>query len=168
MSATDLTVIQEQIRRQEELLQFSHFNNRDAWELGQLIVEEIRSAHIDMAVCIRKLNGNIIFQYVTDGTNLDNQIWMQRKFNTVALMEHSSLDAAVRARIKNQGVAAHGLSDADYAFCGGGFPIRLRDSGMIGVVTVSNLPNVKDHGFVVKCLAKYLKVAGVPEIDAVI
>lgn len=168
MNHTDLADIQEQIRRQEELLQFSHFNNQDAWDLGRLMVEEIRSAHIDMAVCIRKLNGNIIFQYVTDGTTLDNQIWMQRKFNTVALTEHSSLAAAVQAKIKNQGVAAHGLSDADYAFCGGGFPIRLRGSGVIAVVTVSNLPNVKDHGFVVKCLAKYLQAADVPEIDAVI
>lgn len=168
MSDTGLAGIGSQLLLQEEMLQFDHFTNWDAWDLGCVFVQEIRSAGIDLAVCIRKLNGNILFQFATEKTCLDNQIWMQRKFCTVSLMERSSLAAAVQAKIKNQGVAFHGLDEKDYAFCGGGFPIRVRGAGMAAVITVSNLPNVKDHGFIVRCLAKYLKVTGVPEIDAVI
>lgn len=40
-------------------------------------------------------NGCIAFQYCPDGTNLLNQKWMERKFNTVSMMERSSLLSAL-------------------------------------------------------------------------
>ena len=146
------------IRRQEELLQFDSFTNADAWELGRLMVEEIKARGIELAVCIRKVNGNIVFQYATDGTNLNNQRWMMRKYHTVAYMETSSLLATVMSHITEEKIATHGLSDTEYVLCGGGFPIKIKGSGMTMVVTVSNLPHEKDHGFIVDCLAKYLNV----------
>ncbi|WP_291637260.1 heme-binding protein, partial [Clostridium sp.] len=151
--------------KQEEMLQFEHFNNQDAWELGQLVVEEIHKNGIELAVSIRKLNGNIIFQYATDKTNLNNQNWMNRKFNTVLLMERSSLGSSIVSKITKEEVVTHGLSDSQYVFCGGGFPIRIKGSCVVAVITVSNMPHVKDHDFIVKCLSKFLRVTGVPEVD---
>jgi len=165
MSNMEYKTAAELIIKQEAMLQFEHFNNQDAWELGKLIVEEIHKNDIELAICIRKLNGNIIFQYMTEKTNLNNQNWMNRKFNTVSLMERSSLGAAVVSKINKEEVITHGLSDSEYIFCGGGFPIKIKKSGIVAVLTVSNLPHVKDHDFIVRCLSKYLRVVGVPEVD---
>ena len=162
----DYQSVNELILKQEEILQFEHFNNQDAWDLGKLMVEEIGQSGIELAVCIRKLNGNIIFQYASEKTNLNNQNWMIRKFNTVSLMERSSLGATVVSKITKEDAAVHGLSNTDYIFCGGGFPIRIKSGGIAAIVTVSNLPHVQDHAFIVKCLAKFLKVSGVPDVDA--
>lgn len=148
----------ELILKQEDALQFEHFNCRDAWELGKLLVEEAFSNGVEIAICIRKINGHILFQYSTEKTTINNQNWMIRKFNTVSLMERSSLGAAVMAHITGETIATHGQSDKDYAFCGGGFPVRIKNSGIIGVITVSNLPHVEDHNYIVRTLSKYLHV----------
>lgn len=164
MKPIDFAALNEVVLKQEAALQFEHFNSRDAWDLGKLIVEEIFSAGIEMTVCIRKLNGYVMFQYTTDKTALNNQNWMTRKFNTVSVMERSSLGLAVTAQITNEVVLTHGLDVNQYVFCGGGFPIKIKGSGIVAVVTVSNLPHVQDHNFLVRCLSKYLGV-DVPEID---
>lgn len=41
-----------------------------------------------------------------------------------------------------------------YALSGGGHPIVVRDTGMIGVVCVSGYPDVEDHNLVVWALQK--------------
>ena len=156
--------IKQTVQKQEDMLRFRHFSNSDAWELGSYIVEKIQNDNIDMSVAIRRPNGNIIFQYATDNTNLNNQNWMQRKFNTVMLMNCSSLKAWAVSFISGEQVTTHGLSEADYVFVGGGFPIRISTGEIVAVLTVSNLPHIKDHGFVVEALSEWLGVDGVPVI----
>lgn len=165
MIKTDYYVAEEIIKKQEAMLQFEQFSNQMAWELGQLMVEEINKAGIELAISIRKINGNIIFQYASENTNLNNQNWMNRKFNTVKLMERSSLGVTAMSKISLEDVQTHGLSDQDYVFCGGGFPVRIKGGGVVGTIIVSNLPHEQDHEFIVKSLAKYLKITGVPLVD---
>jgi uncharacterized protein (UPF0303 family) len=54
---------------------------------------------------------------------------------------------------------------ADYAAHGGGFPIVLRGTGLIGTVVASGLPQREDHAMVVAALAEALgvQVAGLDE-----
>ena len=78
--------INEAVKKQEELLRFDHFTNRDAWELGSFMVQRVYEKGIELAVSIRKLNGTVIFMHETEKTNQNNQNWMNRKFNTVSLM----------------------------------------------------------------------------------
>ena len=155
----------ETVKTQEALLRFDHFTNRDAWDLGSFLAKRVHDKKIDMAISIRKLNGSIIFQYLTENTSMNNQNWMQRKFNTVCLTEGSSLRAWATAAFKNQPLEEHGLDVKDYAFCGGGFPIRLRSGELVGVLIVSNLPHKQDHGFIVESLSEWLSVADVPTIE---
>ena len=136
------------LSEQEELLRVDSFSNRDAWELGCLMVQESARRGIGLAACIRKLNGNIVFQAAGEGTDLTNQLWMDRKFRTVSLMERSSLLAT---------------ADAEYVLCGGGFPIRSRDGNLLMVATVSALPHQQDHAFLVDCLSRFLGIA-VPQL----
>lgn len=153
------------VRAQEALLRFDHFNSRDAWDLGKFMVEQALAENIDISICIRKLNGYILFQYGSEGTSLNNQAWMERKFNTVMHTERSSLGMYISSKLTGEDVSVHGLDSKSYVFCGGGFPIYVQGVGTIAVLTVSNLPHVEDHKFITNCLSKYLNKADVPEID---
>ena len=152
------------IQKQEEQLRFDCFSHEDAWALGCFIVKRIQDASIDLTVAITKTNGHILFQYATEKTSKNNQNWMKRKFNTVCLMEKSSLGAWVQSLISGNAIKEHGLNDYDYVFCGGGFPIRLKTGEMIAVLTVSNLPHQQDHMFIADALSEWLKVDGVEDI----
>ncbi len=122
---------------QEEILQFSHFTNEDAWMLGNIIVAEAKRRSLPVAVSIRLNNGYTVFQYAADGTNLCSQGWMDRKYNTVKMTEHSSLNLYMTLRRTEQSLEDLFLDPKEYAACGGGFPIRVVDVGVIGAVTVS-------------------------------
>ena len=79
------------LEMQEEILQFNHFTNEDAWELGNIMVAEARRRKMPVVISIRLNNGYTVFQYAGDGTNLHNENWLRRKFNTVKTLEKSSL-----------------------------------------------------------------------------
>ena len=64
------------LEMQEEILQFTHFTNEDAWELGKLIVSEIQRQKLPVAVTIRLNNGYTVFRYAANGTNIQNENWM--------------------------------------------------------------------------------------------
>lgn len=149
---------------QEEILQFTHFTNADAWELGSLIVSEAKKRKLSVAVSIRLNNGLTVFQYCFDGKNLTNENWLRRKFNVVKEMETSSLYLYTKLKKTDRIMADVFLDEMNYANSGGGFPIRVEDVGVIGAILVSGLNHVADHDLIVKCLAKYLHTDEVPRI----
>lgn len=149
---------------QEEILQFTHFTNGDAWELGSFMVAEAKKRELPVAISIRRHNGEVIFQYCNDGTDLTNADWMRRKENTVKAVSTSSLRLYVKLQLKGETMADIFLDERDHACCGGGFPIRIEEAGVIGTIIVSGLNHVADHDFIVKCLSKYLHTDEVPRI----
>lgn len=151
------------LKQQEKLLQFDHFNNDIAYKLGSFMVSYARKHNITIAVSIRMNNGCILFQHCPDGTNLLNQKWMERKFNSVRLMERSSLLSALTFEHDNDTLETHALSPNDYALCGGGFPIHVKgSSGVIGVILASNLYHIADHEFITAALKEYLDCPKAP------
>lgn len=155
------------LEMQEEILQFSSFTNADAWELGNIVIQEAKRLGLTIAVRIRLNNGYTVFQYGMDGTNLLNEQWMTRKENTVKTLEESSLRFCMNLRANQESLEDHFLDPREYAACGGGFPIRVEEVGVIGTIVVSGLDHVSDHDLLVKCISKYLHVAEVPRIRAV-
>ena len=155
------------LEMQEEILQFSSFTNADAWELGNMVIQEAKRLGLTVAVRIRLKNGYTVFQYGMDGTNLLNEQWMTRKENTVKTLEESSLRFCMNLRANQESLEDHFLDPREYAACGGGFPIRVEEVGVIGTIVVSGLDHVSDHDLLVKCISKYLHVAEVPRIRAV-
>ena len=138
--------------------------NEDAWELGNVIVAEAKKRKLPVAVSIRLNNGYTVFQYGADGTNLHNENWLRRKCNTVKTMEKSSLYTYMLLRKSEETIGSLFLDEKDYACCGGGFPIRVEEVGVIGAVLVSGLDHVSDHDLIVKCISRYLHVDEVPRI----
>ncbi len=155
------------LEMQEEILQFSSFTNGDAWELGSLGGREARRLGLSIAVRIRLNNGYTVFQYGMDGTNLYNEQWLTRKEKTVQTLEQSSLRLYMNLRDSQESLEERFLDPREYAACGGGFPIRVEEVGVIGSIVVSGLDHVSDHDLLVKCISKYLHVAEVPRIRAV-
>lgn len=151
-------------RQQEDLLRFDRFTEDDAWKLGVFLAERAHAAQLEMAICIRKASGHILFQHCTKGTTLSNQQWMNRKFNTVLLTEGASLRAWANLMDRGQTPQDQGVDPLDYAFCGGGFPIRLTSGEFIGAAIVSNLPHREDHRFIASAIADYLHKENVPVI----
>jgi uncharacterized protein (UPF0303 family) len=149
---------------QEEILQFNHFTNADAWELGSLMVEEAKKRELAISISIRRSNGLVVFQHCLEGTKLHNEQWMCRKFNTVKVMETSSLFLYTKLKKCDQTMEDQFLDEKQYACCGGAFPIRIEEAGVIGVIIVSGMNHVADHDFIIKCLSKYLHMDEVPRI----
>lgn len=154
------------LEMQEEILQFSHFTNGDAWELGNVIVAEAARRGLPVTVSIRLNSGYTVFQYGFDGTNLNNENWVARKYNTVKALEKSSLHVYMLLQKSEESIGDWFLDPKEYAVCGGGFPIRIEEVGVIGSVIVSGLDHVSDHDLVVKCISKYLHVDEIPRIRA--
>lgn len=50
-----------------------------------------------------------------------------------------------------------GLTGEFFIFAGGGFPIRLKAGEIVAILTVSNLPHMDDHKFIVRVLSEYLE-----------
>lgn len=155
------------LEMQEEILQFSHFTNADAWELGSLLLLEIRKRGACAAVSIRLNSGLTVFQYCDDGMTKYNQELMRKKCNTVQLTERSSLHLYMLGAQSGESLKQMALDPADYVALGGAFPIRVEEVGVIGAVAVSGLGQVSDHDLLVKCIGKYLHIDEVPRIRQV-
>jgi uncharacterized protein (UPF0303 family) len=147
----------EKVIRQEELLVFRTFDNDDAWNLGNALRIEAQKYGNGVAIDIRREN-EILFFTSMPGATAENEDWARRKRNLVNLMHTSSY--LVGLEIKFAG-AAHKVSDlneADYAWHGGCFPIRVEGQGVVATVTVSGLPQRDDHKLVTDVIADYLGV----------
>ena len=151
-------------KEQEDMLRFVRFTAEDAWSPGCFLAERAHAANLEIAICIRKASGHILFQHCTQGTTISNQQWMNRKFNTVLLTEGSSLRAWANLNDRGQTPEDQGVSAMDYAYCGGGFPIRLTDGEFIGAAIVSNLPHREDHRFIAEGIAEYLHKTDMPYV----
>ncbi|MCB6184697.1 heme-degrading domain-containing protein [Leeia sp. TBRC 13508] len=144
------------IAAQEATLTFTHFDADIAWVIGHQLRDALlaRNAAAVIDIC---LGDQTLFHIAMPGTAAANAEWARRKRNVVRLMNQSSY--AVGLAHAHATVSFHekmGLSLADYAIHGGSFPIRIGNSGCLGTITVSGLPQREDHAIVVGVLAKYL------------
>lgn len=151
---------------QEEILQFNHFTNEDAWALGNLLVAESRKRGMDTAVEIRLNNGYTVFKYAGNTTNLNSQSWMDKMFATVRRMEKSTLLLYSDLKKTEENLEDAGLDSKEFSCMGGGFPVRVEEVGVIGAILVSNQSHFINHDIIVKALSRYLHIDEVPRIRA--
>jgi uncharacterized protein (UPF0303 family) len=152
------------VKQQEEMLQFPHFDRLDAWELGNTLVKTVLEQHITLTASIRLFTGLIVFQYAPEGTNWDNERWMTKKYNTVREFEKSTLLHTLWLKQRKETFESRGLDPANYAWGGGGFPIRVKGTGVIGAFIASGLKGLEDHDYLVSAAASFLNVSNVPHI----
>ncbi|QRX92467.1 MULTISPECIES: heme-degrading domain-containing protein [Streptomyces] len=145
-----------ELTAQEERLVLDAFGNDEAWELGSLLVGLARERGAAVTIGIRR-GAQLLFHCALPGTSADNDAWIDRKSAVVERYGESSYLVGARFRAKGRTFEDSSRLDPDrYAAHGGAFPIRLRGTGVIGVVAVSGLPQADDHALVVEALERYL------------
>lgn len=146
------------VEEDERRLQFSTFSDEDAFTLGtQMRTLALARGHaitIDIARGEQRL-----FHTALPGTSAHNGIWIERKKRTVREWASSSYAVGLRFPLLD---APHTLETApwmdprSYSGSGGGFPIVVAGSGLIGTVAVSGLRHDLDHAFIVDALEQFL------------
>lgn len=139
------------LEEQESLLQFSEFTNEAALKIGLLLVERARKNGKSIVIDIERYNQKL-FHYAFDGTSPNNDYWIEGKKRLVNRFYHSSLYSALKIREGSM----PSYSELGIYISGGAFPIILKNSGIIGTIAVSGLPEEDDHGYIVDALKEYL------------
>lgn len=143
---------------QEYTLSFDKFSRSDALELGLLINKNAQKYGKPITIEIT-VNGLAVFRFFSDGSIKDSELWLSRKRNTVELMGMSSLRFMYWLETFGETLESRKLSPKDYAVGGGGFPIRLRGTGVVGSICVSGLPDhMDDHKLVTDSVSEFLKI----------
>lgn len=148
--------ILKQLLQDEQDLQFVSFNEETAWRLGSRMVEQSMKDELPVTIDIT-LGARQLFHASLHGASVDNDEWVKRKVRLVYRFGHSSF--YVGQQLKSQGKTiqeAYLLPESEYAPHGGCFPVIVKDTGVVGTVTVSGLPQEEDHKLVVRAIREYL------------
>ena len=153
------TEIEKELHRrelEEKNLQFTHFSNEDALKVG-LTVADLAAKRSGAVVIEIVVNGNELFHYNMPGSNPRQCAWVKKKANMVFSAQMSSLHAGQFLEASGKDLWEDWrCSDAEYATIGGGFPIILKGTGIIGSLCCSGLPHTEDHRLLVDAVAEYL------------
>lgn len=133
---------------EEKKYSFNSFTHNDAFFIGKSIVEYVNNKNLSPVRIRIVINNDIVFQFLMEGKTNEN--WLNKKQRTVEKFKHSSYYIYLKNEIQHQ----YDKIKEDYAICGGGFPIVVKEK-MIGCICVSGLKHEKDHQIIIdvlKCL----------------
>jgi len=148
--------ILEQLLQEEQELQFAKFNEATAWQIGSQLVEHGTKGNLPIAIDIM-FGTHQLFHASLMGTSTDNDEWVKRKVRLVNRFGHSSFYMGQSLKSKGKSIEeSYLLPESEYAPHGGCFPIIIKDTGMVGTITISGLPQEEDHKLVVQAIRKYL------------
>ena len=144
------------LQEQEKMLVFDSFSNEDAYELGTILYEIAKKDHLPVTIDITR-SSQQLYHVALSGTTLDNDEWIKGKTKVVMRFGHSS-------RLMEKYLSENGdtmeekylLSSSEYRAHGGSFPIIIRDTGVIGTITVSGLVSEEDHMLVIRGIQKFM------------
>lgn len=146
------------LKLQEETLQFTKFDEADAWMLGTILRAQAQHNNLPMVMDIR-IGNRPMFYFAMPGTTPENPDWVRRKVNTVYRFHKSSYRVGREYELRGVAFdASRGIDPMEYASAGGSFPICIIGSGVIGAVTVSGIPQREDHNFVTEAICNFLKI----------
>ena len=151
------TEILKKLEGEHQELQFNSFSNTRALEIGLELVRIAKEREYPVAIEIRR-SGQILFHYACDGASIDNDDWLLRKSRVSLRFGKSSL--YVKEFLREKGESLEGLYFIDpmeYSASGGSFPIFIRNTGPVGTVSVSGLPDVEDHELIVSVLREFVR-----------
>lgn len=142
--------------QEERELQFTRFNETTAWQIGSQMVERALRENLPVTIDITR-GGHQLFHYSLPGTSADNDEWVKRKVCLVNRFGHSSFYMGQMLKSKGKTIEqSYLLSESEYAPHGGCFPVIVKDTGMVGTITVSGLPQEEDHKLVVESIRAFL------------
>ena len=157
--ASTIDPTDDELRTQEESLILRSFTNDDALALGAQLIEAGRAQKLPITVDIRR-GDQQLFHAALSGTSADNDAWVERKVRLVRRVGMSSFRVGCQLRASGRSLSeAFLISEHEYAAHGGAFPVVVANVGLVGVITVSGLPQREDHALVVRILSDWVAAA---------
>jgi uncharacterized protein (UPF0303 family) len=140
----------------EKRTTLDQLSNDDALDLGLLALKLARERHLTITFEVHR-SGRVLFRAALPGSTPDNDRWLTAKASLVAGFHHSTLYERVRHEENDTDFhAATGLSPEKFAAHGGGIPLAIKGTGVVGALIVSGLPQVEDHNFAIDVLSRYI------------
>lgn len=145
----------ERLNREEEELCLPKFSKDDACRLGNILCDIAKTKQKPLAIEVYH-NDLMVFRFFPSGTTRDNVMWLKRKYNSVALQEMSSMRfKALMATYGFNSLEEWGMLDhTQYVLGGGGYPVVVKGSGMVGVACASGYLDTEDHDVLVEALRR--------------
>ncbi|SCU88033.1 LAMI_0D08482g1_1 [Lachancea mirantina] len=153
----------EELERQEKKHPLPTFDFEVAFALGCFVRENAIRLFPDKAIVIdiSLPSGQCLFHTTTNhGTALDNDLWVQRKRNTVFRFGHSSLFMGRKMSSKKAKTMeeAFYISHENYAVHGGAIPLFVEAiDAVVACLTVSGLKQEEDHTLAMATLGGFLQ-----------
>ena len=132
------------------------FDLDDAWDLGYLLREWAVERGLAIAIDV-SIGAHRVFHAALPGTSAHNEKWIERKKRTVREFGHSSYLVGLQFPILDAPFeleTAPWMDPQRYTGSGGGFPIAIRNVGVVGAIAVSGLRHDLDHALIVEALTK--------------
>jgi uncharacterized protein (UPF0303 family) len=146
----------EQLLEHERELVLPSLSNDDALDLGLTVLRLARERGLPVLIEVRRWP-QTLFRAALPGVVPDNDSWVDAKARVVQRFGHSTLHERVKHETAGTTFEAKtGLQLGEYAAHGGGFPLAVAGTGVVGVLLVSGLPQVEDHQLAVEALRAYL------------
>jgi len=144
--------------QQEDELKWGYFTHAHALMLGMGLLDQRAKKHTDPIAIEITLNGLVVYRYFQDGALPDSALWLQRKRNSVELMHMSSLRFGFWLEKNDETLESRKLPVNDYAVGGGGFPIRIEGTGVVGSICVSGCADsIDDHQLIIDAMRDVMR-----------
>jgi uncharacterized protein (UPF0303 family) len=153
--------IAEILRKQEADLTFESFDTEAAWQIGQSLRKRALSMNGNVTIDIT-VGGLQLFHSAVGHPAPNNDNWIRRKRNTVMTFWQSSALVGQEMKASGRSQSDHGYSANDMTLSGGSFPIRIKNLGVVGTITISGLPHDMDHPLIIDALSEYLGISTEP------
>lgn len=156
MPAQEAWPTPDELLQEESEIVLSGLSEKVVYDLGRRATDAAWGEDLTVVVGIWR-GDHQLFHSALPGSTQDNDEWLLRKGRVVQRFEHSSLYMGQLCR--DQGTTLSKkflLPSSEFAAHGGAVPLRVRDTGVVGWMGVSGLPQLDDHRFVVRILRDYL------------
>lgn len=147
-----------EILKQEKKAELPHFSIKDLDSFIKTIKYVGGSSYNKVCILI-KINQRVVFFHAGNNTTNENNDWVNKKSNVVDLFDHSSLyEKLLHLDEESDFYTDNGLNRKEYAIVGGGFPISITNTGIIGSIVISGLTDDEDHNFAFRSLLTFKNI----------
>ena len=148
----------ETLKAQEALLRLESLNSDEAMRLGTIMVRLAKEKY-KRPVSVRIItSGQVTFSFLMNGTDLNNEWWMDKKLNTCRLTGVSSIRSLVEVAQGLRPMEPEFEKENNFALCGGCFPLKNAAGKGIGYALCSGMPHECDHQLIADALSELLGV----------
>ncbi|WP_428333208.1 heme-binding protein [Novosphingobium sp.] len=144
------------VEAEDAALVLAHFDNDDAWWLGNRIRE--LAAERQLAIGFEIMRGTTsLLRGLLPGAVDDNYTFLTRKIALTARFGKASFAVSLKFWRDPALVERWALDTRLYALTGGALPLRIAGTGIVGAFAVSGAPPHIDHRLAVDALGDLIQ-----------